>query len=154
MRGNLNWMKSHETRMFAPAFGDYNEDIKPIVQAGSSDSAALDAVVWRRWCMAGRSVPLTKTLMIPPAWASKISMPEAHRDLFNYCNCVMEPWDGPAGVVACDGRWVIGGMDRNGLRPLRYSRPKDDLLIVGSETGMVPLQGRPSSRRAGSAPAR
>jgi len=53
----------------------------------------------------------------------------------------MEPWDGPAGVVACDGRWVIGGMDRNGLRPLRYSRTEDDLLIVGSETGMVPLKG-------------
>ena len=140
LRGNLNWMKSHETRMFAPAFGDYNEDVKPIVQAGSSDSAALDAVV-EALVMAGRSVPLTKTLLIPPAWASKISMPEPHRDLFNYCNCVMEPWDGPAGVVACDGRWVIGGMDRNGLRPLRYSRTEDDLLIVGSETGMVPLKG-------------
>ncbi|MEZ5932335.1 MAG: glutamate synthase large subunit [Alphaproteobacteria bacterium] len=137
LRGNLNWMKSHETRMFAPAFGDFNEDVKPIVQAGSSDSAALDAVV-EALVQAGRSVPLTKTLLIPPAWASKISMPEPHRDLFNYCNCVMEPWDGPAGVVACDGRWIIGGMDRNGLRPLRYSRTEDDLLIVGSETGMVP----------------
>ena len=141
LRGNLNWMKSHETRMFAPAFGDYNEDVKPIVQAGSSDSAALDAVV-EALVMAGRSVPLTKTLLIPPAWASKIHMPEPHRDLFNYCNCVMEPWDGPAGVVACDGRW---GDRRHGqgtvLRPLRYSRTEDDLLIVGSETGMVPLVG-------------
>ena len=140
LRGNLNWMRSHETRMFAPAFGDYNEDVKPIVQAGSSDSAALDAVV-EALVQAGRSLPLTKTLLIPPAWASKITMPEPHRDLFNYCNCVMEPWDGPAGMVACDGHWVIGGMDRNGLRPLRYSRTEDDLLIVGSETGMVPLTG-------------
>ncbi|MGI9493714.1 MAG: glutamate synthase large subunit, partial [Geminicoccaceae bacterium] len=129
LRGNLNWMKSHETRMFAPAFGEHNEDVKPIVQAGSSDSAALDAVV-EALVQAGRSLPLTKTLLIPPAWASKITMPEPHRDLFNYCNCVMEPWDGPAGIVACDGHWVIGGMDRNGLRPLRYSRTEDDLLIV------------------------
>jgi glutamate synthase (NADPH/NADH) large chain len=139
-RGNRHWMKSHETRMFAPAFGEYNEDVKPIIQAGSSDSAALDAVV-EALVRGGRSLPLTKTLLIPPAWASKISMPQSHRDLFNYCNCVMEPWDGPAAVVACDGRWVIGGMDRNGLRPLRYNRTDDGLLIVGSETGMVPIDG-------------
>ena len=121
LRGNLNWMKSHETRMVAPAFGDYNEQVKPIVQAGSSDSAALDAVV-EALVRGGRSLPLTKTLLIPPAWAKKMAIPQAHKDLFSYCNCVMEPWDGPAGVVACDGHWVIGGMDRNGLRPMRYTR--------------------------------
>jgi glutamate synthase (NADPH) large chain len=138
LRGNLNWMKSHETRMFAPALGEHNEDVKPIVQAGSSDSAALDAVV-EALVRAGRSLPLAKTLLIPPAWARKMAIPQAHKDLFSYCNCVMEPWDGPAGVVACDGHWVIGGMDRNGLRPMRYTRTDDDLLVVGSETGMVPL---------------
>ncbi len=138
LRGNLNWMKSHETRMVAPAFGDYNEDVKPIVQAGSSDSSALDAVI-EALVQAGRSLPLAKTLLIPPAWAKKMAIPQAHKDLFSYCNCVMEPWDGPAGVVACDGQWVIGGMDRNGLRPMRYTRTADGLLVVGSETGMVPL---------------
>ena len=66
----------------------------------------------------------------------------------------MEPWDGPAGVVACDGRWVIGGMDRNGLRPLRYSRTEDDLLIVGSETGMVPLTGTKIVEKGRVGPAR
>jgi glutamate synthase (NADPH) large chain len=138
LRGNLNWMKSHETRMVAPVLGDHNEDVKPIVQAGSSDSAALDAVV-EALVRGGRSLPLTKTLLIPPAWARKMAIPQAHKDLFSYCNCVMEPWDGPAGLVACDGRWVIGGMDRNGLRPMRYTRTADGLLVVGSETGMVPL---------------
>ena len=138
LRGNLNWMKSHETRMVAPAFAEYNEDVKPIVQAGSSDSAALDAVL-EALVRAGRSLPLVKTLLIPPAWARKMAIPQAHKDLFSYCNCVMEPWDGPAAVVACDGHWVIGGMDRNGLRPMRYTRTDDDLLVVGSETGMVPL---------------
>ncbi len=138
LRGNLNWMRSHETRMEAPAFGPYNEDVKPVIQGGSSDSASLDAV-FEVLTQAGRLLPLVKTLLIPPAWAQRMAMPQAHRDLFNYCNCVMEPWDGPAAIVATDSRWVIAGMDRNGLRPMRYSRTRDGLLVVGSETGMVPL---------------
>ena len=64
---------------------------------------------------------------------------QAHRDLFSYCNAVMEPWDGPAAIAAVDGSWVIAGLDRNGLRPLRYAITDDGLLIAGSETGMVPL---------------
>ncbi|HEX6143566.1 MAG TPA: glutamate synthase large subunit [Geminicoccaceae bacterium] len=139
LRGNRAWMLSHETRMVAPVFGDCNEDVKPIVQAGSSDSAALDAVV-EVLVQGGRSLPLTKTLLIPPAWAKKMAIPEAHKDLFSYCNCVMEPWDGPAALVATDGQWVVGGMDRNGLRPMRYIRTADGLIVVGSETGMVPLE--------------
>ena len=138
IRGNSNWMTSHETRMESELFGAYNEDVKPIIQKGSSDSAALDAV-FEALVRAGRSLPLVKTMLIPPAWSHKIVMPEAHRDLFAYCNCVIEPWDGPAAVVATDGRWVIAGMDRNGLRPLRYARTKDGLIVAGSETGMVPL---------------
>ena len=139
LRGNLNWMKSHETRMVAPAFGVHNEEIKPLVQAGSSDSAALDAVL-EALVRAGRSLPLVKTLLIPPAWSNKMTIPASHQDLFSYCNCVMEPWDGPAGLVATDGHWVIGGMDRNGLRPMRYARTSDGLVVLGSEIGMVPLE--------------
>ncbi|MGF1560908.1 MAG: glutamate synthase large subunit [Geminicoccaceae bacterium] len=138
VRGNTNWMRSHETRMHAELFGPFNEDIKPIIQSGSSDSAALDAVI-EALVRAGRPLPLVKSLLLPPAWSHNIEMPQAHRDLFSYCNCVMEPWDGPAAVVATDGRWVIGGMDRNGLRPLRYARTGDGLLVCGSEAGMVPL---------------
>jgi glutamate synthase (NADPH/NADH) large chain len=69
-----------------------------------------------------------------------MAIPDPHKDLFSYCNCVMEPWDGPAAAVATDGHWVIAGMDRNGLRPMRYTRTSDGLLVVGSETGMVPLE--------------
>ncbi len=75
-------------------------------------------------------------------------MPQAHRDMFLYCNAVMEPWDGPAAIAATDGRWVIAGLDRNGLRPLRYTITTDGLLIVGSETGMVKLD-RGADRREG-----
>ena len=138
LRGNVNWMKSHETRMVAEEFGRFNEDIKPIIQPGSSDSAALDAVC-EALVRGGRSLPLVKTVLIPPAWSHRMAMPPAHRDLFSYCNCVMEPWDGPAAIVATDSRWVVAGMDRNGLRPMRYSRTRDGLLVVGSEAGMVPL---------------
>ncbi|MDX6751102.1 glutamate synthase large subunit [Geminicoccaceae bacterium 1502E] len=138
LRGNVNWMRSHETRMHAEAFGEHNDDVKPVIQPGSSDSASLDAVI-EVLVQAGRKLPLVKTLCLPPAWSHRIAMPEEHRDLFSYCNCVMEPWDGPAGLVATDSRWVVAGLDRNGLRPLRYSRTVDGLLVVGSETGMVPL---------------
>ena len=137
VRGNTNWMTSHETRMESELFGAHNDDVKPIIQKGSSDSAALDAV-FEGLVRGGRSLPLVKMLLIPPAYSRKMAMPQAHRDLFAYCNCVMEPWDGPAAVVATDGRWVIAGMDRNGLRPMRYARTSDGLIVAGSETGMVP----------------
>ena len=153
LRGNVNWMKSHETRMVAEAFGAFNEDIKPLIQAGSSDSAALDAVFealvrGRAPAAAGQDPADPARLVAPHGDAA------GARDLFTYCNCVMEPWDGPAALVATNSRWVVAGMDRNGLRPMRYSRTRDGLLVVGSETGMVAARrAATSSRRAGSAPA-
>ena len=138
LRGNANWMQSHEIRMTSDAFGDHAEDIKPIIQAGSSDSAALDAV-FEALVRGGRSAPLAKTLLIPESWSRKTTMSEAQRALNSYCNCVMEPWDGPAAIVASDGRWVVAGMDRNGLRPMRYWLTADGLVLVGSEAGMVPF---------------
>jgi glutamate synthase (NADPH/NADH) large chain len=136
LSGNVNWMRSHETRLESDVLGDYLEDIKPIVQSGSSDSAALDAV-YELLVRGGRNAPSAKMLMIPDAWSNKPNVPEKHAALFSYTNCVMEPWDGPAAICATDGNWVIAGMDRNGLRPLRYSIREDGLLVVGSETGMV-----------------
>ena len=138
LRGNVNWMKSHEIRMVSEAFGERGEDIKPIVQAGSSDSAALDAV-FEVLVRAGRQAPLVKTLLIPESWSKSTTMPESHRALYSYCNTVMEPWDGPAAVVATDGRWIVAGMDRSGLRPMRYTITDDGMLVVGSEAGMVPV---------------
>ncbi len=138
LRGNTNWMKSHETRMASDVFGDHIADIKPVIQSGSSDSAALDAV-FEVLARAGRPAPMVKSMLIPDSWANKALMPDSHKDFYSYCNCVMEPWDGPAAVCATDGRWVIAGMDRNGLRPMRYTLTRDGLLIVGSESGMVPV---------------
>ncbi|MBP6014506.1 MAG: glutamate synthase large subunit [Alphaproteobacteria bacterium] len=147
LKGNINWMKSHEIRMASEAFGEHQEDIKPIIQPGSSDSAALDAV-FEVLCRAGRSAPMAKTLLIPEAWSKKgTAMPEAHRAMYQYSNSVMEPWDGPAALAATDGRWVIAGLDRNGLRPLRYTITDDGLLFVGSETGMVVLPEQKITRK-------
>ncbi|WP_370154548.1 glutamate synthase large subunit [Ferrovibrio sp.] len=138
LRGNVNWMKSHEIKMTSEAFGDLSDDIKPIVQSGSSDSAALDAV-FEVLVRAGRTAPMVKTLLIPESSSNKPLMPQAHRDFYAYCNAIMEPWDGPAAICGTDGRWAVAGMDRNGLRPMRYTMTIDNLLIVGSETGMVPV---------------
>ena len=142
LKGNLNWMKSHEIRMASATFGDAAEDIKPIVAGGSSDSAALDAV-FEVMVRAGRNAPMAKTMLVPEAWSkSAIEIPEAWKDMYNYCNAVMEPWDGPAALAMTDGRWVCGGLDRNGLRPMRYVVTGDGLLIAGSEAGMVPVDER------------
>ncbi|WP_298215339.1 glutamate synthase large subunit [Acidocella sp.] len=138
LAGNVNWMKSHETRLAAEGLDEFLDYVKPVVQSGGSDTAALDNV-FELLVRAGRDAPMAKTLMIPPALGADATMPLAHRNLFAYCNAVMEPWDGPAAVAATDGRFVIAGLDRNGLRPLRYSITRNQMLIVGSETGMVKL---------------
>lgn len=139
IKGNMNWMRSHEIRMVSQSYGEYGEQIKPIIQPGSSDSAALDSV-FEVLVRAGRTAPQAKTLLIPEVWATKAThMSDAWRAMYAYCNSVMEPWDGPAAIAATDGRWIIAGMDRNGLRPMRFTRTIDGLLVVGSETGMVPI---------------
>ncbi len=138
LTGNVNWMKAHETRMASSALGATIEDLKPLMRTGGSDSASLDAV-FELLCRTGREAPMTKAMLIPESLNQDATLPDAHGDLIAYCNCVMEPWDGPAAICATDGRWVIAGMDRNGLRPMRYSVTRDGLLIVGSEAGMVRL---------------
>ncbi|MXQ08422.1 glutamate synthase large subunit [Alphaproteobacteria bacterium GH1-50] len=138
LKGNVNWMKSHEIRMASSYFGELAEDIKPIIANGASDSAALDAV-FEVLVRAGRNAPMAKTMLVPESWSKQaVELPEAWRDMYSYCNSVMEPWDGPAALAMTDGRWVCAGLDRNGLRPMRYTVTGDGLLIAGSETGMVP----------------
>ena len=137
LKGNTNWMKSHEIRMSSDAFGDMAEDIKPVIPGGSSDSAALDAV-FEMLVRAGRNAPMAKTMLVPESWSKQaVDLPKSWRDMYSYCNSVMEPWDGPAALAMTDGRWVCAGLDRNGLRPMRYVVTGDGLLIAGSEAGMV-----------------
>ncbi len=137
LKGNVNWMKSHEIRMAADAFGELGEDVKPVIQGGGSDSSALDNT-FEVLVRAGRDAPMAKALLIPEAWAARTEaqISPSHKALYAYCNAVMEPWDGPAAVCASDGRWVVAGKDRNGLRPLRVTYTDDGLLIMGSEAGM------------------
>ena len=138
LKGNTNWMKSHEIRMASSAFGSLADDIKPIIPGGSSDSAALDAV-FEVLVRAGRSAPMAKTMLVPESWSNQAKeLPKKWRDMYSYCNSIMEPWDGPAALAMTDGRWVCAGLDRNGLRPMRYVVTGDGLLIAGSEVGMVP----------------
>ena len=139
VRANTNFMKSHEIKMASSAFGTRAEDVKPVIQKGSSDSAALDAV-FELLVRAGRTVPLAKTLLVPEAYSKRTElMPDNWRAFYEYCNAVMEPWDGPAALVGYDGDWVMAGLDRSGLRPLRYAVTDDGILAVGSETGICPL---------------
>jgi glutamate synthase (NADPH/NADH) large chain len=140
LKGNVNWMRSHEIRMVSEEFGEHGDSIKPVIQPGSSDSAALDAT-FEVLVRAGRTAPMAKTLLIPESWSKQgNTMPEAHWAMYSYCNSVMEPWDGPVAMAASDGRWVVAGLDRNGLRPMRYTLTNDGLLVVGSETGMVMIE--------------
>ncbi|MGA0544475.1 glutamate synthase large subunit [Brevundimonas sp. VNH65] len=143
LKGNLNWMKSHEIRMAAQAFGEHGDDVKPVVQAGGSDSAALDNV-FEVLVRAGRPAPMAKALLIPEAWSKDAGLMKVeHQALYAYCNAVMEPWDGPAAICATDGRYIVCGKDRNGLRPLRAMTTHDGLLLAGSEAG---LAGVPEAR--------
>jgi len=137
LRGNRNWMAAHEPRIASERLGEGLADVLPVIPAGASDSGALDAVFELMVRASDRDLPMVKALLIPDAWHDRSEMPAAHRAMYSYCASVMEPWDGPAAICGFGGRWVVAGMDRNGLRPLRYTTTTDGLLIVGSETGMV-----------------
>ncbi len=137
LKGNVNWMKSHEIRMVSENFGECGQDIKPIIPSGSSDSAALDAV-FETIVRAGRNAPMAKTMLVPEA-VNSVGVKDEWKSMYEYCNSVMEPWDGPAALAMTDGRWVCAGLDRSGLRPMRYVITGDDLLIAGSEVGMIPI---------------
>ena len=138
IRGNRNWMKSHEIRMASIAFGDASDEIKPVIPAGASDTASMDAV-FETLIRSGKEAPTAKLTMIPEAWQASVDLPAEHKAMYEYMASVMEPWDGPAALCMTDGRWAVAGVDRNALRPLRYSRTSDGLLVVGSESGMVVL---------------
>ena len=138
LKGNYNWMKVHEQEMDSPLFNNM-ENLKPVIPAGSSDSAALDSV-FELLNISGQPAPLAKLMLIPDAWSKKSkTLSKDHRQLFNFLNSTMEPWDGPAAIAGTDNEWVIAATDRNGLRPMRFTITKDKILCAGSETGMVEL---------------
>jgi glutamate synthase (NADPH) large chain len=141
IRGNINWMKIHEQDMSSKLFEDMNS-LKPVISEGNSDSAALDNV-FELLIRSGKSVPLTKLMLIPDAWSKRRkTVSKSHQQLFNFLNSTIEPWDGPAAIAATDGKWIIAAQDRNGLRPLRYTLTSDKFLFAGSETGMIPFSNK------------
>jgi glutamate synthase (NADPH) large chain len=154
-KGNRNWMKSHEIRMAADAFGEMGDDVKPVIAPGGSDSSDLDNT-FEVLVRAGRDAPMAKTLLIPEAWTARPreQIKPEHRALYSYCNAVMEPWDGPAAICATDGRWVVAGKDRSGLRPLRVAYTGDGLIIMGSEAGMCRVDDARIVKKAHIAPGR
>jgi glutamate synthase (NADPH) large chain len=138
IKGNINWMRIHEQDMSSKLF-DNIDDLKPVISSGNSDSAALDNV-FELLVRSGKSVPLTKLMLIPDAWSKRRkTVSKSHQQLFNFLNSTIEPWDGPAAISATDGKWIIAAQDRNGLRPLRYTVTSDKFLFAGSETGMIPF---------------
>ncbi len=137
LKGNKNWMAAHEPRLAHENFGSNINDIKPVIDDDASDSAALDATI-ELLVRSNRILPMAKILTIPEPWAHRRDFSKKLKDLYAYSNAVMEPWDGPAAICGAHNEWAIAGMDRNGLRPLRYTLTKD-FLVAGSETGMVNL---------------
>jgi glutamate synthase domain-containing protein 2/glutamate synthase domain-containing protein 1/glutamate synthase domain-containing protein 3 len=135
LRGNVNWMNARQFMMSSPHFDDI-EKLFPIIQAGVSDSAALDNAV-EMLSMAGRSLPHVMAMLIPEAWDADGTMSPEKRAFYEYHASLMEPWDGPAAVAFTDGRVIGATLDRNGLRPARYLIIKGGLLVMASETGVL-----------------
>jgi glutamate synthase (NADPH/NADH) large chain len=139
LRGNSNFMRSHEATFTCDTFKGVEADLVPVIPDNTSDTGALDAVM-EILTRAGRALPLAKLILMPPAWSKNKELPQHHRHLFACCNAVSEQWDGPAAIAAADGEWAIAGMDRNGLRPMRYTVTHEGLLICASESGMVQVE--------------
>lgn len=139
LRGNLNWMTSREALLKSIHFSE--EEIRmmlPICDPKSSDSANLDMVI-ELLLLSGRSLPHVMMMIIPEAWQENNEMDEDKRAFYEYNACIMEPWDGPASICFTDGKIVGATLDRNGLRPSRYLLTKDNLVIMGSETGTLEI---------------
>ena len=139
LRGNVARMRSREELMKSDWFGDEIKNILPIVLPGKSDSASMDMVV-ELLLMTGRSLPEVMMMLVPEAWEKNPSMSEAKRAFYEYNSCLMEPWDGPASIPFTDGNYIGAVLDRNGLRPSRYSVTKNGYVIMSSETGVVDLK--------------
>jgi glutamate synthase (ferredoxin) len=141
IRGNRNNMRAREYSDDHGVWGDRFRDLVPMVQPGMSDSASFDNCL-QLMAVAGRPLANCVSLMMPVAWEHNRSLPDPLRAFYKYHSVMMEPWDGPAAVVFCDGRKVGASLDRNGLRPLRYKVYEDGTVIVASETGLIPHRGK------------
>jgi glutamate synthase (ferredoxin) len=137
-RGNVIRMKTREELFANEFFGDDMAHITPIVLPGKSDSSSMDMVV-ELLLHSGRSLPEVMMMLVPEAWEKHQSMDPAKKDFYAYNACIMEPWDGPASVPFTDGKFIGALLDRNGLRPSRYTVTKDGYVVMSSETGVIDI---------------
>mgnify|MGYP004442243605 CR=1 FL=1 len=135
VRGNRGWMKARESVLSSEALGDI-KDILPIVQEGMSDSASLDNV-FEFLVMSGLSLPQAMAILVPESFNDKNPISEDLKAFYEYYSILMEPWDGPAALMFSDGRYAGGMLDRNGLRPSRYTITKQGMMVVASEVGVM-----------------
>ena len=135
IRGNRGWMKARESVLSSKALGDAKA-ISPIVQPGMSDSASLDNVL-EFFVMSGLSLPHAMSVLMPESFNDKNPISEDLKAFYEYHSILMEPWDGPAALLFSDGRFAGGMLDRNGLRPARYTITKNDTMVVASEVGVM-----------------
>src|SRR5271167_1977114 len=137
LKGNVNWMHARQSLLQSPLFGEDVKKLFPIIAPDGSDSANFDNVL-ELLVQSGRSLPHAMAMMIPEAWSEHTS-PEK-RDFYEYHASLMEPWDGPAAIAFTDGRVIGATLDRNGLRPARYLVTDDGLVLMASETGVLPVK--------------
>ena len=135
IKGNRLWMQTRESLLKTDVFGKDLQKLFPIIEPGRSDSASLDNVL-EFLVLTGRSLPHALAIMVPESFNDKNPIPQSLKDFYEYNSTIMEPWDGPASLLFCDGRYVGGTLDRNGLRPSRYLVTNDNLIVMGSETGV------------------
>ena len=138
IRGNRGWMKARESVLSSEALGDIR-DISPIVQEGMSDSASLDNV-FEFLTMSGLSLPQAMAILVPESFNDKNPISEDLKAFYEYHSILMEPWDGPAALLFSDGRYAGGMLDRNGLRPSRYTITKHGMMVVASEVGVMDFE--------------
>jgi glutamate synthase (ferredoxin) len=139
LRGNVNRMKAREAIMQSDVFGEDVKKLFPIIHEGKSDSASMDMVV-ELLLMTGRTLPEVMMMMVPEAWEKDTTMDDDKKAFYEYNACIMEPWDGPASVPFTDGNYIGALLDRNGLRPSRYTVTKDGHVIMSSETGVLDIK--------------
>jgi glutamate synthase domain-containing protein 1 len=138
VKGNYNWMRAREGVMRSAVLGDDLQKLYPISFAGQSDTATFDNCL-ELLVAAGYPMAHAVMMMIPEPWEQNATMDASRRAFYEYHASMMEPWDGPASIVFTDGRQIGATLDRNGLRPSRYCITDDDLVIMASESGVLPV---------------
>jgi glutamate synthase domain-containing protein 2/glutamate synthase domain-containing protein 1/glutamate synthase domain-containing protein 3 len=138
LRGNINWMRARESTFSPDLFGEDIEKLCPVLTEGGSDSQNLDNAL-ELLCLTGRSLPHAMMMLIPEAWEHHQNMSDEKKAFYDYHSCIMEPWDGPATIPFTDGRYIGAVLDRNGLRPSKYTITQDGLVVMASETGVLDI---------------